>query len=160
MDYSLIKVFHIGALILWLGPAFGAWLVFKAVESESISNVTAKINRMFFAMITLEHLAFVALLISGFSMAFQANWFSSPWLHQKLFILALVIVPLEIIDIALGNWLAMKASAKKYSGYKLTFRQEKWIRIYHGPFTKLALATMPISVFGVIYLAVSKAPIF
>ena len=160
MDYALLKVLHIGSLIFWLGPALGAWLVFKGVEKDQINVVTAKVNNLFFTMITLEHIAFIVLLLSGFMMASYANWFTSPWLQQKLFIVGLVIVPLELVDLVLGNWLALKASRKKYEGLALTPREEKWIRLYHGPFTKLALALIPLSVFLVMLLAVSKVPFF
>ena len=158
MEYGLLKLIHIGSLILWLGPALGAWLVFKVVEQDDVSPVTAKVNRVFFAMIVLEHIAFVTLLVSGVAMAFQFGGASS-WLQQKLYIVGLVIIPLEVVDILLGNWLAAKASKKFYTGLDLTAAEARWLRIYHGPFTKLALLTIPLSVLTVMYLAVSKLPL-
>lgn len=165
MEYSILKLFHIGALILWLGPALGAWLVFKAVEKEEISPVTEKVNRVFFAMITIEHIAFVVLLATGFMMAMTAGWFSAgmsgaPWLSQKLMVIGLIIIPLEIVDLVLGNWLALKASNSMYSGEAINQKQKRWLEIYHGPFTKLAIALIPISVLLVMYLAVNKLPLF
>lgn len=159
MEYSILKLIHLGALILWLGPAFGAWIVLKFITSEQPNSTTAKVNQAFFTMITLEHVAFIALLASGFLMAHTAGWFASPWLSQKLMIVGAIIIPLEIIDIVLGNWLAAKASAKLSLG-TASPKQVRWLALYHGPFTKLALFVIPTTVVLVMYLAVSKAPLF
>ena len=72
MEYAILKLVHLGALIFWLGPALGAWLVLKAIENENIGPVTAKVSHVFFLMVTLEHVAFIVLLLTGFSMAFLA----------------------------------------------------------------------------------------
>lgn len=156
MEYFILKLIHIGALVLWLGPAFGAWVVLKVVGDENVGPVTAKVNRAFFAMITLEHLAFAVLLITGFLMANMANWFATPWLSQKLLLVGIFVIPLEVIDIILGNWLAAKASKNIQLG-KATARQKYLLNIYHGPFTKIAIVIIPISVILIMYLAVSKS---
>ena len=158
MEYAILKLVHIGALIFWLGPALGAWLVLQAIKNENIGPVTAKVDHVFFLMVTLEHVAFIVLLLTGFSMAFLAGWFTSPWLQQKLLVVGLVIVPLEIVDIFLGNWLAAKASKSVHLGIA-SAQQRRWLALYHGPFTKLALLTIPVSVVIVMYLAVSKTPL-
>ena len=160
MGYSILKLVHIGALVLWLGPALGAWIVLKAVEREEVNSVTAKVNRAFFAMITLEHIAFFVLLATGLYMAMMAGWFATTWVHQKLLIIGLIIIPLEVVDIVLGNWLAAKASRNLYNGQKLSRREQRWLVIYHGPFTKLAIVIIPLSVILIMYLAVSKSPLF
>lgn len=161
MEYSITKLIHIGALVLWLGPALGAWIVLKAVEKEEVSPITAKVNRAFFAMITLEHVAFFVLLASGLYMATIGGWLQaeSPWLIQKLWVIGLIIIPLEVVDIVLGNWLAAQATKTKYAGMRISQRQQRWLEIYHGPFTKLAIVVIPLSVLWVMFLAISKTPL-
>lgn len=161
MEYAWLKLVHLGALILWLGPALGAWWVLKAVENLDIAHhpVIARVNKVFFWTIVIEHLAFIILLVSGFALALKFGFLDTVWLQQKLHIVLLVIVPLEVVDIFLGNWLAAQASSKSYQGVRLSNMERRWLAIYHGPFTKLALMIIPLSVLLVMYLAVSKAPL-
>ena len=32
--YSLLKLIHIGSLVLWLGPALGSWLVLRYMQRQ------------------------------------------------------------------------------------------------------------------------------
>ncbi|MFY8274703.1 DUF2269 domain-containing protein [Pseudoalteromonas sp. SSDWG2] len=160
MDYTLLKVAHIGALILWLGPALGAWIAYKTIDKEPVSSVTQRLNAVFYAMVTLEHLAFAVLITSGLAMAMLGNWFDTQWLTQKLWLVLVIIIPLEIVDVVLGNWLAAKAAKKQYQGLPLNSSEQSILLIYHGPFTKLAIALIPLSVLLVMYLAVSKQALY
>jgi uncharacterized membrane protein len=160
MEYILLKVIHIGALLMWIGPALGAWCVLKVAERKTpITNpVLAKVSRVFFWMVTLEHIAFLALLATGITMAKQYGWWGSDWLNQKLLIVMGVIVPLEIIDIVLGNVIVARASKRLHQGAGISVTERTCIHFYHGPFTILALMLIPITVFLVMYLAVGKVP--
>jgi len=157
-EYALIKLVHLGALIFWLGPPFGAWLVLKVVEKRGISQdpVAAKVSQMFFATIVLEHVAFIVLLGTGFTLAYRYQLWGAEWLSQKLFLVLMVIVPLELIDIVLGNWIARQAATKLYQGKVLRSWERRGLVFYHGIFTKLALVVIPISVIVIMYLAISK----
>lgn len=158
MEYSLLKLIHLGSLILWLGPAFGSWLVLKAIDSgHSYTNTTAaKVSRAFFLTITLEHIAFVLLLVSGAVMALKYGLFETTWLQQKILIIAVIVIPLEIIDIFVGNWVALKASEKLYAGLEVSTLEAKMLHFYHGLFTKIAIVLIPISVVSIMFIAVSK----
>ena len=161
IEYSLLKVLHLGALIFWLGPALGAWLVLKMVEGghQNFHNETAaRVSRAFYLMITLEHLAFIALLASGATLAYRYNLWASPWLEQKLFIVGLIVIPLEIIDVILGNWLCARAERRLYQGREVLPRQRAWLKVYHGVFTRAAIVIIPTSVLAIMWLAVSKSP--
>lgn len=159
MSYTLLKLLHLGSFIFWLGPALGAWLVLKKVEKDGINQTTAKVNKVFFTMIAVEHIAFISLLLSGLLMAMEYGWLDSQWLQQKLMIVGLIVIPLEIIDIVLGNWLVAKASTKLFNGDFLTQQEQRYVDFYHGPFTKLAIVIIPIAVLFIMYLAISKAPL-
>ena len=68
--HAALKVIHIGSLVRWLGPALGSWLVLRYMQQQEgeLSPATAKVYRVFFWTLTLEHIALVTLLLSGASM--------------------------------------------------------------------------------------------
>lgn len=158
-EYGIIKLVHLGALVFWIGPPIGAWLVLRAVEDGSYrpGSLAEKVSRIFYLTVILEHLAFVVLLATGFLLAFQYELLGSPWLTQKLYIVFLIVVPLEIADVFLGNWVASAASKKLYSAEPVKSWQRYGLDVYHGIFTKIALLVMPLSVLAIMYLATSKA---
>ncbi|GAB1255607.1 hypothetical protein NBRC116494_01090 [Aurantivibrio plasticivorans] len=162
IEYALIKTVHIGALILWLGPALGAWLVLRAIDQDNLTtDTTARgVVRIFYSTVVLEHIAFLVLIGSGTLLALNFDFWGSEWLQQKLLILLIAIIPLEIIDIYLGNWVAMKASSKIANNIDPTSWEKKGLSIYHGIFTKIALSIIPVAVTGIIFLAAGKSPIF
>ena len=160
-EYTLLKLIHLGAFVFWLGPPLGAWLAFKIVERSATENhpLVAKVNRLFFFTVTLEHIAFLALLISGFTLAIKYQLLDAPWLNQKLHIVLFAVLPLELIDIVLGNWLAKRASNNYFSGVALTPLEHRILQLYHGAFTKAALVTIPVTVVLIMVLAIGKTPL-
>lgn len=157
-EYGIIKLVHLGALVFWLGPPLGAWLVLKAVEDGSYKpgSLAEKVSRVFYLTVVVEHVAFIALLVTGFLMAFRYDLMGAAWLNQKIYIVFLVVVPLEIADVLLGNWIASTASRKLYAGKPLKSWERYGLEAYHGIFTKIALVVIPVSVFTIMYLATSK----
>lgn len=158
-EYGILKLVHLGALIFWLGPPLGAWLVFRAVEDGSYEpgSLAERVSRVFYLTVIIEHIAFIVLLATGFLMAFKYNLFEAAWLTQKIYVVFLVVVPLEIADILLGNWVADRASKKLYAGKALRSWERYGLDIYHGAFTRVALVVIPLSVLIIMYLATSKA---
>ena len=156
--YAALKVIHLGSLVLWLGPALGSWLVLRYMQQHEgeLWPATGKVYRVFFWTLTLEHVALVTLLLSGASMAFMFGFISMPWLQQKLWLVLLIIVPLEIVDIWLGNWKVKRLIAARSAGTALTARQQALVQFYHKGFTNLALITLPVTVLLIMWLAVSK----
>ena len=103
--FAFLKIIHIGSLIFWLGPSLGAWcclLVLRKQEGE-FSSATQRLYQVFIKLLIVEHLAFMALLASGFWMAKTWFGFQQPWLQWKLLIILCLIVPLELLDIWYGN---------------------------------------------------------
>lgn len=158
-EYAILKLVHLGALVFWLGPPLGAWLVLRAVEDGTYrpGSLAKKVSRVFYMTVIVEHIAFLALLVTGFLMAFKYDLLSSVWLTQKLCIVFLVVMPLEIADVFLGNWIASRASRKLYEGGVLSGWEKAGLKLYHGIFTKIALVVIPLSVLAIMYLATSKA---
>lgn len=158
MSYTLIKLVHIGSLIFWIGPALGSWLVLRYSQTQTgeESEATKLIYRVFFLTLSVEHIALVTLLGSGAIMAFYFGHWPAPWLQWKLMIIAIVIVPLELVDIWLGNWKLKRLVERRSNGRSLTKPEQNLIRCYHSYFTPAAVIVLPITVFVVMWLAISK----
>ena len=159
IEYGLAKIIHLDALIFWLGPPLGAWFALKAIDSKEFvsGSVVEKVNEVFYLTLILEHVAFVALIASGVYLAVAFNMLSGDWLKQKLLIIGIIVVPLEILDVLLGNWLANTASKKLYAGGVPSHWEKRGLKIYHGIFTKIAILVMPLCVFAIMYLATTKS---
>lgn len=161
MSYTLIKLLHIGSLIFWIGPALGSWLVLRYSQHKTgeLSETTGLVYKIFFFTLTLEHIALVVLLSTGAIMAFHFGYWPAQWLQWKLAIIVSVIVPLEVVDIWLGNWKVKRLIEKRNNGTELTALEHKFVRFYHRCFTHAAIVILPIAVFLVMWLAISKAVI-
>ncbi len=103
---------------------------------------------------------YCTLLINGAWMVFGYGWIEMPWLQQKLWLVLLLIVPLEVVDIWLGNWKVQQLVNRRSLGQELTARQQAIIHFYHRGFTYLAICTLPVTVLLIMWLAVSKQALF
>lgn len=158
MSYTLIKLLHIGSLIFWIGPALGSWLVLRYSQQQTgeHSETTALIYKVFFFTLTLEHIALAVLLSTGAIMAFHFGHWPAAWLQWKLLLIIVVIMPLEIVDIWLGNWKVKQIINKRSIGTTLTATENKMIHFYHRYFTGAAIIILPATVFLIMWLAISK----
>jgi len=160
IEYTLLKSFHIGALIFWLGPPLGAWLVLKYLEPLTNSpEAIYRAQRMFFFCLVVEHVALIGLLSSGWLLATRFGFWSSEWLQQKWYIILWLIIPLEAIDIVVGNGFAYRVTQKMAKGNPTTHWEDRLLHFYHGPFTAIAILIIPISVILILYLATGKVKI-
>lgn len=160
-EYALIKLIHLGALIFWLGPPLGAWMLLRVAEDALSKNNQSlhKINRFFYLMIGLEHFAFIVLIASGFILAYKYQLLEMDWIKQKLHIVFYGLIPFELVDIVLGNWFAYRISNKIYENKKVETWERVVLDIYRNAFTKMALLIMPVLVIVIMYLAITKYPI-
>lgn len=143
---------------MWLGPAIGSWLALRYMQQQQgeLAAATQQVYRVFFWTIVLEHIALCTLLLSGALMAFSFGFIAMPWLQQKLWLVLLLILPLELADIWLGNWKIKRLISKRNQGIVLTTSEQNIIRFYHREFTHLALLILPVTVLLIMWLAVSK----
>lgn len=155
--FIALKIVHIGALIFWLGPSLGAWLMLGALRKREgeFTSATHLGYQVFIQMLILEHVAFVFLLASGIGMAALVFGIDQPWLQWKLLIILLVIIPLEIADIWYGNIkLPPIFSQLNTQGYdKLSATR---LHIYHVYVTRIAIAVIPVSVLAIMWLVIAK----
>ncbi|MFC3116241.1 DUF2269 family protein [Cellvibrio fontiphilus] len=155
--FIALKILHIGSLIFWLGPSLGAWFILMAMRKQigEITPATHLAYRVFIRMLILEHVAFVTLIASGIAMATLVFGFNQPWLQWKLLIILLLIIPLEILDIWYGNIkLPQIFSHLNEAGYDT--KQTRTLRIYHTYVTRIAIAIIPVSVLGIMWLVIAK----
>jgi uncharacterized membrane protein len=116
---DLLKVVHIGALVLWIGPTLGAWWMLRLASHRfgEPGMVSQYLYQAFLDMLCLEHGACAALLLSGAAMAWLHGWFGQPWLQVKLLLVLSLVVPLEVVDIWLGHVrLRIQNSAARCAG--------------------------------------------
>ncbi|GAA6154225.1 hypothetical protein [Pseudoteredinibacter isoporae] len=161
MDYTLVKILHIGALIMWLGPPLGAWLMLRQAKAACEDDTQLfEQYRLFYRLIALEHVALLFLLGSGLWLASQYALWPSPWLQQKLILVFAVLVPIELVDLVLANVLLPRIHQKQYDGGRLTTWQQTLQSVYHGPFTYFAVFVIPLLTLSIMYLVVSKQTLF
>lgn len=155
LTYSLLKVIHLGALILWIGPALGAWLVLRKarIAFPAHSSEYRLVERVFLGTLIVEHLAFFTLITTGILMASLLNWWQAPWLQQKLWLVSAIVV-LEVIDIWLGNFLLVRLHRRRNAAQPTPLTRAE--TFYHGPFTRVATFTLPPVTLVIFWLAVSK----
>ncbi|MCV6615966.1 MAG: hypothetical protein OIF35_13415 [Cellvibrionaceae bacterium] len=146
-----------GSLILWLGPALGAWFALRMASQNQQANPS--VQRAFLLALVLEHIALLGLLSSGAALAWYSGQFSAPWLVQKLWLIGLIIVPLELVDMVIGHRYLPKILARQQSKQALSSAQRRQFAFYHGPFTHAAIIVLPFTVIAIMWLAISKTPL-
>lgn len=155
--FIALKILHIGALVFWLGPSLGAWLMLMALRKHEgeFTSATHLGYKVFIQMLILEHVAFTVLLASGVGMATLLFGIDQPWLQWKLLIILLLIIPLEIADIWYGNLkLPQIFSQLNTDGYnKLSSAR---LHTYHVYVTRIAMAIIPPSVLAIMWLVIAK----
>lgn len=157
--YAILKLVHIGALVFWVGPSLGAWslLRFSGALERYESLVSRALYGVFIKVIVIEHVAFAILLATGFGLA-QFHGFpqtTADWLGDKLLLITCVLVPLEVIDMALSHWLV--PARLRGGSVQATDPVLYW---YHHGFTPLALLFVPPTLLLILWLAVSKTTLW
>lgn len=155
--FVALKILHIGSLVFWLGPSLGAWFILMAMRKQlgEITPATHLAYRVFIKMLILEHVAFVALIVSGIGMAILVFGFTQPWLQWKLLIILLLIVPLEILDIWYGN-IKLPQIFSRLNDVGYDTKQTRTLHIYHVFVTRIAIAIIPVSVLAIVWLVIAK----
>lgn len=154
----LLKTVHIGMLILWTGPTFGAWLMLVGIYGIALpEQVRMQMQRVFFRLMWLEHLALAGLLLTGTALALSYGYTAAAplWLHYKLILVLLVVLPLEAADVWLGHFRLPRVLARAVVDAQ-TQEAQRLLHLYHHRFTPLALAVLPPALLGIMWLAVAK----
>ncbi len=150
------KVFHIAALIFWLGPSLGAWLLLRVVRKQYADDheLSVMCHRVFTNVLLIEHIAFVVLLVSGAVMAMKFQFYQQGWLQWKLALVLIIILPLELFDVWLGN---VKLHKLFRQAEMLDDEASKRIlSAYHITLTRTAIFILPITMLVIFCLVIAK----
>ncbi|MEJ2382399.1 MAG: DUF2269 family protein [Gammaproteobacteria bacterium] len=155
----LLKLAHIGGLILWLGPSGGAWLLLQRAKRRLDPSTPEyqALYRDFLPFFWVEHLGLLMLLGSGVLLVIvyghpALEW---TWLRLKLALVLCVIVPIEVVDIWFGHvrlprWFSRRESTvvrkEPYDAYEA----------YERKFVPVSLPILLVAIVLVLWLAVAK----
>jgi hypothetical protein len=158
--FPVVKVVHLGALVIWLGPSGGAWMVLMLARREVAepSLVTHYLYRGFFQMLWLEHVGFFALLASGVALLAMYGFgaVEATWLKLKLAIVMLVILPIEIPDLWFSHRGLPRIFASRRPESPYTENEKRILDSYHRRFVPFLLPILLIAVVVIMWLAVAK----
>ena len=156
--YITIKLVHLGALVLWLGPGIGAWIMMVIINRHfgEPSRISSLAYQLFLRLMWLEHAALAIMIISGLLLASYTGQFDSTWLQLKLMIIGLILLPLEAIDIWFVHHRLPRLFSKRRANTPYSVSEYKLLTLYHRRFTPLALAVLPVAVISIMWLAIGK----
>ena len=157
MNFNWASVFlalHLTALVFWLGPTLGAWMVLRAGERRAVQErEMAWVWQVFLQLMWWEHGAFLVLVASGTGMILTIGYpLSTPWLEWKLGLVVGILVPLEIIDSYFAHYRLPRIYGPNISP---TRHDRAWVRRYHG-FTRLVIPVFIFLIPLLFYLTIFK----
>lgn len=160
--YSFLKVLHLLSFALWLGPSTAGYLFLLKLKGlhggfpPGSAPAWQESWRAFCSLVDLEHIGFLFLLGSGGSMVLLGWWplagFS--WISLKLLLVALFLLPLEIADVYVVNFLIQPSlTLAERSGNQERFQKAL---AAHKTLTLVSVPLLLILIPLMLYLAVAK----
>lgn len=100
MKYNLFKLFHIAALVVWLGPSTGGYLLILVSHIHKQPEVEMWLRSEYLSLIYIETTGFLLLLSSGLGMLYVSQWalLKQWWLRTKLAIVLIAILPIVVVQ--------------------------------------------------------------
>lgn len=122
--YGWIKALHVFAAMAWAWSTAVAWIwylkpAFRRARARPDDEIARRerdrMMERFDRGAIVEHVAFVVLLVSGLVQAWVGGFtlLAWTWLGVKLAIVALVFVPMEIVDVHLSHFGGNKERARR-----------------------------------------------
>lgn len=116
-SYWIWKFIHVCAVIVWTGSTFaGTWYVlcarkYSRQKGEEFSELELWVRKRFIFLVNVEHIAFAILVPVALVMAWQYwnGFFSVFFIQWKFWIAITLLVPMEIADIVLTNFILSPA---------------------------------------------------
>ncbi|WP_164930638.1 hypothetical protein [Aquifex aeolicus] len=116
IDYLEAKFLHLIGLFIWASSS-ASFGIFMEYANYKETGCNKKELRKFYRILTnLEILGFFTALISGLYMVKLLGNIPE-WLRLKMYLVFLVILPLEVINFYLVNFYVPKRGEKAYSVY-------------------------------------------
>lgn len=154
MDYLLLKLAHLFAVVLWIGPPLGAYLLLFRAHKEKNADRIIWMERMTEKVLEIEHVAFVVLVASGFGMVWLSDgaMFAMPWLQKKLWLFGGIVL-FELYDIWLAHVVTHRAIA---TGAPLDGPEWARVKRLRKPLIVAAMIVGGVLIPGIFYFAVAK----
>ena len=156
--FVVFKTIHIASLIFWLGPSLGAWWLLRATTHRfGEPSITSQfLYQMFIKVAGIEHLALISLLTSGLLMGAMTDGFAQSWLWLKLCFVAVIVIPLEVIDIWFCHYKLPRLFLRRHPSRPYAIQESRLLASYHTRFVPLALICLPLAVISIFWLAIAK----
>lgn len=161
--YPLIKTIHLLFVAMWtfstavaythyVVPVYRRWL--KNKNDPALRDLRNWAFDAFDRGVILEHVAFPIILITGVAMVWLNGWplDQVSWLTVKLVIVALIFLPMEIVDYHLSHFGGRKALALAAGDAELYERRIHFHWKFFVTSAPLIIAFAPLTY----YLAVAK----
>ena len=156
--YIILKAVHIASLIFWLGPSLGAWWLLRSTTHRfGEPSITSQfLYQMFLKVAGIEHIALITLLASGVVMGVLTDSFNQSWLVLKLLLVAVIVVPLEIIDIWFCHYKLPRLFHHRHPSRPYAAQESRLLETYHYRFVPIALVSIPLAVMSIFWLVIGK----
>lgn len=153
VSYDVLKTLHLLAVILWIGPALGAyWTLFATWQRGDKAAILAA-EEDCERVLRLEHIAFGGIIVTGVAMLSVMDFalVQTQWMQQKLGLFG-VILAFELFDMWVGHRVLPRAltsvDAFDSPAGQAALRARVWVMRLAIPVGACILA--------VVWLAVSK----
>jgi hypothetical protein len=160
--YLTIQFVHVLFMAVWFMSTAVAYTWFVQVaflqseknpDDEELKRRKDWVLKQFDKGVSLEHIAFPLLLLTGILLYWLAAWeISLNWLGVKLLIVIFIFVPMEIMDYWLAHFGGNKSYLQKQGDRQ---RYEKIVR-WHWQFLRKSTPIVATFIPVIIFLAVVK----
>lgn len=153
VSYAIVKVVHLLALVMWIGPPLGAYFLLAMAWRDGDDERIAWVERVTELVLRVEHGALLVWLGSGVALLWLTDWawLSAPWMAAKLVLVAVVLV-FEVFDVwhahALSRRVFASAAPREHAEHDRMLRSRLWL-------LRLAVG-MGVIIPLIFWLAVSK----
>jgi uncharacterized membrane protein len=154
VTYLLLKLFHLVAVIMWIGPPLGAYLLLFKAHAEKDEARILWMERATERVLGIEHVAFVVMVGTGLAMIWASDGvlLAMPWLVKKLWVFGGIVL-FEMYDIWLAHVVTARALA---SGAPLDGPEWARIKRLRLPLIAMSLVVGLGLIPAILYFAVAK----
>ena len=155
--FPIAKLVHLVGLIIWIGPSLGGFWMLLQAEKSGDERLEIWVRRRFEWLVNVEHLGLLMLLAGGIGMISVDDWhaFRVTWFQWKMAIVVGVILPLEVADVAMVNFVLGRALREIPENGGYSTRYLTAVRSYKR-FVMASVVILAVALPAIFWLAVWK----